>query len=814
MNQPRVRPRSLRRLTTALLVGVLALLVAAVTVPGATFAGEPAGADEPVYGTNVALATNGGVASSSGVEVQGRLGPELAIDGISGSDDSRWSGEYQDDSWWQVELAEPVGVDHVSIRWSNSCPVRYKLQVSEDGQSWTDATDVRRPEVCAVWDVVDLSDHPGTVRFVRMQGLERRVTQGFPYGYSINELEVWTGPEAPEPPVLPLIPQPASLTQTDGATFTLEPDARIHAPRQARPAANALVRVLRPSTGYRLPVVKDAPRPGDISIVVDPATPVAGFEGVPGAYTLRSGPEGVAISAPTKLGAFYAVQTLRQLFPSFVESDIEMDLTWTTPAVQVADGPRFEYRGLMLDLARNFLSVRQIRETIDSLAHFKMNVLRLHLSDDQGWRIEITNEGRAEGDTIDYTALTRVSGQTAIEAGGPQGIPATSGFLTQEQYRSIVEYAAEQHITVIPEIDGPSHSNAMLHAIPELNTAGAVPQPAPGEDTVPADRSQRVGHTSLDTDSETTYTFLEHVFSQLAAMTPGPYLHLGGDEGHSTDHDDYVRFMNRSTEIIRGLGKKPMGWNEYAVSDLEPGDVVQYYNHDVGATVRAANERGARVVVSWHPNTYLDYTYAQGDFDTYYNWDVTGRFPGVPESSFLGLEAPLWTENVRSDDEAEYQIFPRAISTAELGWSPASRHDGDGFVRRMGQIGGRLTLQGVNFFHSPRAAWQVEASGVHAGAKAGKAATQRVGAVLAPGTDVSDFDVRVRWGDGSPEDTARLTTTQLPDVVHGNGAYLVEGSHTFARPGRYDGTLVVDGPDDVREVPFTSTVGAHPGKGR
>ena len=147
----------------------------------------------------------------------------------------------------------------------------------------------------------------------------------------------------------------------------------------------------------------------------------------------------------------------------------------------------------------------------------------MHLSDDQGWRIEITNDGRAPGDDIDYERLTQVSGATAIDEGGTDNLPGQTGFLTQAEYRQVVAYAAAHYITVIPEIDLPGHSSAILHSIPQLNTGRSVPQPPPGQDTIPANTTQQVGESSLDTHAAVTYTFLAHVFKQLALMTPGRY---------------------------------------------------------------------------------------------------------------------------------------------------------------------------------------------------------------------------------------------------------------------------------------------------
>ncbi len=404
----------------------LAMGLAAAALPAAASGGGAS--PTPTYGTNVALASSGSVATSSGQEVPGRLGPELTIDGISDSDDSRWSGEYADASWLQVAMAEPHLIDHVSIRWSTSCPLKYKLQVSDDGAVWTDATAVLTPTECRTWETRDLTSLGQAHRFLRMQGVERRVTQGFPYGYSVNEIEIWDGPEPPPPPTFPLTPKPASYVTDDACKpFGLTPHSRFVASGQGVQVLDQFAKRLRKITGYGLPVVSGHPRAGDIQVTIDPKASIV----VPGAsgrsparYELAVSSHSVRIVANQPQGAFYGVQSLRQLLPTWVESASPVtNVSWDVPCVTVKDSPRFASRGLMLDLARNFVSPDQVKSFIDSMSELKMNVLHLHLADDQGWRIQITNDGRTPGDDIDYTQLTSVSGSTAIEAGGPQNIP-------------------------------------------------------------------------------------------------------------------------------------------------------------------------------------------------------------------------------------------------------------------------------------------------------------------------------------------------------------------------------------------------------
>ena len=897
------------------------LLVALVSSGLAVAASSPVSADTPTYGTDVALAAAGAEATSSGREVSYALGPELAIDGVWDSDASRWSGEAADDGWFQVKLAAPRTIDHVAIQWSTSCPSKYKLQVSDDGVLWTDASPVLTPPSCRAWDTTDLSGLGRAYQYVRMQGLQRSLT----YGYSINEFQVWDGsaPPAPQvttgrvtgltpttatlhgtvipagvntqyqfeyggagsgpwgtgkvpttpvdlgsgasvhdvsetltgltpgttylyrlttrtgaepaygaeltfttPPPAPVAvpndvtPAPAVMAQDDTAPpFVLTAHTRVIAPGAAAAVAAPFVKQLRRATGFPIPLAhgpdRGPARAGTISIVVDRGASVTGFAGNPEAYTLDASADGIRVTAPSAAGTFYGVQSLRQLFPAFVESAQPRRVAWSVPHVHIADGPRFGYRGIMLDLARNFLSTGEIERFIDQMSYLKMNVLHLHLSDDQGWRIQITNAGRVAGDTIDYDRLTKISGSTAIDEGGTDNRPGQTGFLTQAEYRQIVAYAAAHYVDVIPEIDLPGHSSAMLHAIPQLNTAGSLPQPPPGEDTIPADTTQQVGHSSLDPRAEVTYTFLAHVFEQLAAMTPGRFIDVGGDESYSTSSADFDYFMTRVVDLVHELGKNTTGWNlSYAneQASLTSADLVQYYNGSDAATAAAAKAKGTGVVVSYYPYTYLDYPYSAGDVDKYYNWDVAATVPDVPAAAIKGVEAPLWTESLRSDAEAEYQTWPRAAATAEIAWSPQANLDGPKFSARLAMLGDRWTLQGTNFYPSPRVPWRIAADGIDLDYRTGDSATRHVGTVLAPGATPDVLTAQVDWGDGTPPSTAELTTARPSDGTHVNGAYEVSAGHRFSKAGSYTGHIVISGPNGTADAHFDIAVTVHHGR--
>ncbi|WP_152192441.1 family 20 glycosylhydrolase [Georgenia satyanarayanai] len=629
-----------------------------------------------------------------------------------------------------------------------------------------------------------------------------------------------------------LVPRPVSVEHdADAEPFLLTPDARIVAAGEAAGAGDFLASVLRPSTGYDLPVVAEGDDGADITLRVGPEHAVEGYEDSAEAYTLVAGGDGVVVSAASAQGVFNGVQTLRQLFPTFVEYDEVTAGPWTVPAVSVLDSPRFEYRGIMLDVARSFQTVDEVKQLIDSLVQLKVNHLHLHLADDQGWRIEITNEGRVEGDDIDYTRLTSVSGQTAMTEQGYRDEPGRTGSYTQEDYAEIVAYAAQRHVVVVPEIDTPGHTQAALHAIPQLNTEGAAPEPDPETGVPPAHGTGEVGHSTLDTRNEVTYTFLEHVWTQIAGLTPGPYLHIGGDESHVTEEEDYIYFMDRMIDVVENLGKEPFGWNELALADVHEGNVLQMWSaNTAGAAIapERVNENGARMVVSDAPHAYLDQRYDGDDpedpddpvspiglswacpddctVERYYDWDPQELFPDVTTEGFLGVEGPLWSETVRGIAQAQWLVLPRAAAVLEIGWTPREDRGLEDFLGRLATLGGRLTLQDHNFYATPEVGWTVDAAGIDQRLEAPGVADLTVGVVTAPGTSAEDVSATVDLGDGNGPVAATVVATREGDELTVNGEYLVELEHTFAEPGTYSAVLSVTAPNGTATAPLTVTV--------
>ncbi|GLX00587.1 family 20 glycosylhydrolase [Microtetraspora sp. NBRC 16547] len=782
-------------LAAALLVqpGVATARVSpSISLPAATSASPPA----PV---NLARA---GIATASSVELDRQ--DFVAAHVNDGDINTRWSSKYQDDNWVQVRLAQPATVDHVTLTWPNACARDFALQTSTDGVTWTDVTRLQR-DTCSRTDIIDVKSST-PVSYVRMQGYKRWGS----YGYSISEFEIWDRPPAPPAPTLGLVPRPVSEETRDGTPFTLHKNTRIVAIGEgADGPARYLAGILRPSTGYRLNVVGRGWGPAPIVIEVGAGKAPAGHadEG----YTLTVEADRVRIGADTPNGALNGVQTLRQLFPQWVESRTAVSTTWTVPQVTISDYPRFAYRGMMLDVARSFYPMDEIKTYIDAAAQFKINRLHLHLADDQGWRIAIdTPEDNPSG--IDYGLLTRVSGGTAMtynDSGQQMGTElGVTGFYTKADYAEIIRYAGERGMMVVPEVDMPGHTNAALHAIPQLNTAGARPRPQPGQPTVPSNGTGNVGYSSFDANSDATYEFVRTVLTEIAEMTPGPYLHIGGDEAHVTSRADYTKMVEAFTETVASLGKTVVGWNEYAQTALpKDGAVVQFWNGDRNAVANAVNTRGAKVILSPAANTYVPQkqdsrqpqggTWACGGvcgLDRHYNWDPGTFIPNISESSVLGVESALWGEFIRHVGQAQYYAYPRLIATAEAGWTPQTQRSYADFTTRLSAMGGRLTVQGTNFFPTADVPWRMAALGTPTTAQIG-APSRATWTVTAPGLASTALTATVTWSDGVTERLTPTTTREasIPEMRI-NDAFTVVSGRAFSDPGTFTGTLSIGVP--------------------
>ena len=448
-----------------------------------------------------------------------------------------------------------------------------------------------------------------------------------------------------------------------------------------------LIGIAAGETPLRVEPIGGDAAPGSIQLRIGEVS-VAGDE----AYDLTVGGGGVTITGRSPSGIFYGVQTLRQLLPPFLEHEaarFDKARPVSVPFVTIADSPRFAWRGAMLDVARHFFSVAEVKRYIDLIALHKLNRLHLHLADDQGWRIEIKS----------WPNLAKHGGSTAV-GGGP------GGFYSQAQYADLVAYARDRFITIVPEIDMPGHTNAALSSYPELNCDGKAP---------PLYTGIEVGFSSLCVDKEVTYKFIADVVREIATITPGPYFHLGGDEVKTLTPAQYAQFVERVQSIVQSTGKQVIGWDEIAQAPLLRSTVVQHWRPDT--TPAQVVSQGVKVIMSLANRAYLDMQYDKAtpiglhwaayiEVRDAYDWDPATIAAGVSESALLGVEAPLWTETVANIRDAEYLAFPRLAALAEVAWSNMDQRRWEDFRLRLGAQARRWSALGINFYRSPQVPWQ------------------------------------------------------------------------------------------------------------
>jgi hexosaminidase len=508
--------------------------------------------------------------------------------------------------------------------------------------------------------------------------------------------------------VVPIIPQPAYVESGRGV-FELTKNSIIYvdtATPEWLSIAEALAEKIRPSTGFAMNIsVAQQPTLSGIrlTLVNEPELATEG-------YHLDITEKFVTVSANTAQGAFRAIQTIRQLLPTSIELTSRQDMSWKIPAGVIRDFPSYAYRGAMLDVARHFFSVNEVKRFIDLISLYKMNYLHLHLSDDQGWRIEIKS----------WPNLTLHGGKT--EVGGGEG-----GYYTQEQYKEIIKYAQERYITIVPEIDMPGHINSALASYGELN--GETIVPVEGRLTNVANSNKildgkskptelytgvEVGWSTLRLEKEATFRFVEDVIREISAITPGPYFHIGGDEAQVTKKEDYVQFINRFQQIVKANGKTMMGWEEIAQGEIGNNTIVQHWNLPKYAMM--AVEKGSKLLMSPAKKAYLDMSYdstssfglhwaAFIEVDSAYSWNPATYVDGISKENIIGIEAPLWSETISNMDEVEYLLFPRLPGYAEIGWSQETGRNWEEYKVRLGKHAPRFKAMNIDFYRSKLVPW-------------------------------------------------------------------------------------------------------------
>jgi hexosaminidase len=516
-------------------------------------------------------------------------------------------------------------------------------------------------------------------------------------------------------PGIHLIPQPVSM-QTSPGVFRLGPGTTIVLPAdtpEVRRIGEYLKQALEAPTGYKIKIASgrpDSTAGGWIVLSLVPGKAAGQAEG----YELKMSPLIASIQAPAPAGIFYGVQTLLQLFPPEIARTQKSEAVWNAPCVQVTDYPRFAWRGVMLDVSRHFFGKQFVERYLDEMARYKLNVFHWHLTDDNGWRIEIKS----------LPQLTKVGAWRVprLAEWGTRDIPregeptTEGGFYTQDEIREVIAYAHDRFITVLPEIEMPGHALAALASYPELSCTGGPFHVNPG--------SPYYGKidNNFCAGNDQTFEFLDKVLTEVAALFPSGYIHVGGDEclktfwhacpkcqrrmkdEHLANEEELQSyFIRRAEKIIESKGKHLIGWDEILEGGLAPNAAVMSWRGFEGGI--AAAQQKHKVVMSPVGFAYLDYY--QGDrlleprTFGYLTVSKAYQFEPVPDgvdpAYILGGQANLWTESVPTARHVEYMTWPRVLALSEAFWSKREARNWDAFVPRMEAHFGRLDAGGVNY---------------------------------------------------------------------------------------------------------------------
>ncbi|MEE1770077.1 beta-N-acetylhexosaminidase [Streptomyces sp. JV185] len=486
-----------------------------------------------------------------------------------------------------------------------------------------------------------------------------------------------------------MLPRPVTARPAPGE-FPLDAATTISAPDALATTAAWLQSALRPATGLPLPVTGEESRPG-ISLTLRPEL---GAE----AYRLESGPAGVRIEGGDASGVFYGCQVLLQLLPPRIyRSSRITDERWTVPGAVVEDVPHYRWRGTMLDVARHFLPKREVLRFIDLMAMHRLNTLHLHLTDDQGWRVEIRR----------FPGLTETGGWRGSSQLGSTDDDRTEGrphggYYTQDDIREIVAHAAERGITVVPEIDVPGHSQAAIAAYPELGVTG---------EQLPVMTRWGVSPHTLNTE-ESTIDFFREVLDEIMALFPGTFIGVGGDEcpkdqwkadprtqelmaerGLADENALQAWFIARIAAHVAERGRRVFGWDEILEGELPPGVVVASWRGMTGAVTAA--RRGFDVVSCPDDQVYLDYRQSEHPDEPIpvsvpvtladaYSFDpVPDGLTDEQAARVLGGQANLWTEHMDTPRMVDYYAFPRLCAVAEALWRGPGHRDFEEFRTRL-----------------------------------------------------------------------------------------------------------------------------------
>jgi hexosaminidase len=499
---------------------------------------------------------------------------------------------------------------------------------------------------------------------------------------------------------LPIIPEPVSLVLTFG-TYNLTDDSTIYCYDNLMDLAEYLKDLIYPATGFNLEIKKfdvSISKDNSINLILTNEDTTE-----PEGYSLNILPNKINISANNLAGIFYGIQTLRQLFPVKIESKMIVEsFTWELPCLEIVDFPRFKWRGYMLDEARHFQGKTVVKRLLDLLSLLKMNVFHWHLTDDQGWRIEIKK----------YPKLTEIgSKRTETQVGGRlskkrDGTPH-EGYYSQEDIKEIIEYARKRYITIIPELDLPGHSRAILASYSNLGCTGHQ---------LKVSTHWGFHKDALCVGKDEVFHFLNDILIEIINLFPSNTIHLGGDEvlkdrwrkcpncqkriqSEGLRDEDHLQsyFINRLAQFLNSNGQKVICWNDVLDKNLTENIICQYWFRGKKKVLHFI-KKGGDVIISDFKYMYLDHSYSFTPLKLAYNLEpIPKKLNKKYHKHILGLEAPMWTEFASNTKRLEWQTFPRLLVFAEIGWTPKNKKNYTLFHQRLSKFLKRLDYFGINY---------------------------------------------------------------------------------------------------------------------
>ena len=506
-----------------------------------------------------------------------------------------------------------------------------------------------------------------------------------------------------------IVPQPSKLVLNDNS-FSFSRNTSIYTNlEEQKPAAKFLVDLFDKAAGFELPKTENKENAGVIFANDDTIEPEA--------YHLQVTPEQIIINASDAAGYFYGVQTLRQLLPVEIEINNSLEKNWLVPSITITDEPRFLWRGMHMDFSRHFFSLDEVKTFLDYMALYKLNKYHMHLTDDQGWRIEIKkypllteNGAWREESSHDKSCKELAENDPSYSIDeqhyhNRDGKRMYGGFFTQEQIKEIIAYATERQIEVIPEIDMPGHLKSAIDNYPYLSCTNEAGW---GETfSVPACLGKEI-----------SYAFAKDVLSEIVDLFPSEYIHIGGDEvstqswkecllcqkkikdNHLKDEHELQSYFNKDIEaFLKSKGKKMLGWDEVAEGGLSK-DVTMMWWRNWAPTMRnvAANNEN-NIIITPDFEYYFDFKNEATPLEKVYTYEpVPEDFTQGQAKYIIGVQANLWSEYIPNFKRLEYQAFPRMLALAETGWTAKQDKNFEAFTKRMTLQYKRLDVLGIQYY--------------------------------------------------------------------------------------------------------------------